>query len=116
MQARHSLLLALRDEDGLAGKGQKIGLINRQDLACSAPLLAVLESPLLFSLMEELTVRSPMSDHSHNWLVVKAPSRTPFELDASVCFCSNAHVSVAWFGWRRIMACHPCVSMRYFAG
>ena len=58
MQARQTLLFALRDAVKPHTKAKNIGLISRQDLAQSAPLLAVLESPLLFSLMQELMVRA----------------------------------------------------------
>ena len=58
MQARQFLLSALRDAIEIERKSKNIGLISRQDLALSAPLLAVLESPLLFSLMQELMVRA----------------------------------------------------------
>ena len=58
MQARQTLLFALRDAVKPHVKAKNIGLISRQDLARSAPLLAVLESPLLFSLMQELMVRA----------------------------------------------------------
>ena len=57
MQARHSLLLALRDDVGIPSTGRNIGLIERQDLAQSASVLAVLESPYLFKLMQDLMVR-----------------------------------------------------------
>ena len=33
---------------------QNLGMLQRQDLAASAPVLQVLESPTLFSLMEAL--------------------------------------------------------------
>lgn len=40
-------------------KTRNIGLIDRQHLAFSQPVLSVLESSLLFSLMEKLIVRTP---------------------------------------------------------
>ena len=40
-------------------KRRNIGLIDRQHLALSQPVLSVLESSLLFSLMEKLIVRTP---------------------------------------------------------
>ena len=60
MQARDSLLLALRAmKNGLPERKKDIGLINRQDLAHTGPLLSVLESPTLFSMMEQLMVSTP---------------------------------------------------------
>lgn len=59
-QARDSLLLALSAmKNGLPERKKDIGLINRQDLAHTRPLLSVLESPTLFSMMEQLMVSTP---------------------------------------------------------
>ena len=59
MQARQALFCAIRDDVGAPKNRKNIGLIERQDLAQSAPLLTVLESPALFTLMQELMVGSP---------------------------------------------------------
>ena len=60
LQARSFLLEALKcNLDAPPEKRRKIGLIDRQHLALSQPVLSVLESPLLFSLMEKLIVRTP---------------------------------------------------------
>ena len=58
MQARAFLLQALGQSDGPSSVERKhIGLISKQHLALSAPVLAVLESPLLFGIMGQLMVR-----------------------------------------------------------
>ena len=58
MQARAFLLQALCQSDGPSSEKRKqIGLISKQHLALSAPVLAVLESPLLFDTMGQLMVR-----------------------------------------------------------
>ena len=57
-QARAFLLQALGQADGPSSEKRKqIGLISKQHLALSAPVLAVLESPLLFDTMGQLMVR-----------------------------------------------------------
>ena len=58
MQARAFLLQALGQSDAPSSEKRKqIGLISKQHLALSAPVLAVLESPLLFDTMGQLMVR-----------------------------------------------------------
>ena len=57
-QARTFLLQALGQADGPSSEKRKhIGLISKQHLALSEPVLAVLESPLLFDTMGQLMVR-----------------------------------------------------------
>ena len=66
MQARDFLLLALRAmKNGLHERKKDIGLINRQDLAHSGPLLSVLESPTLFSMMTQLMVSTSSCSTMH---------------------------------------------------
>lgn len=68
VQARAYLLQALDiTDDALHERRSNIGLIHRQHLALSPPVLPVLECPLLFSIMEMLMVSVLTCNIFHGW-------------------------------------------------